>query len=695
MTTSPPAADRRPHAIDRHGRTIEDPYAWLRDDDWQRVMREPEVLQPDIRAHLEAENAWTERALAPIAGLREALTSELKARIKEDDSSVPSPDGDWAYYRRFVEGGQYPLLCRRPSADADDAREEVLLNGDDEAEGESFFAVGGAVHSSDHRFFATAIDRNGSEYCKINIRDLETGEGLDDELTDAQGDMVWSTDGSVLIYTVHDENHRPCRVMRHVVGTAAAEDTLVYEETDPGFFLSIGETESGRFIVIDAHDHADTSEVRLIPADDPSAEPRLLLPRETGVTYDVSDHGDDLIIRTNRDAVDFRIVTTPLSDPAPQNWSDLVAHQPGRLIRSVVLFRNWLVRLERERALPRIVVRSLTDDSEHEIAFDEEAYDLTLIPGYEFDTDTVRFSYSSPTTPARVYDYDMQTRTRELRKEQEIPSGHDPDAYVCRRLFAESHDGTRVPVTVLHARETAIDGTAPLLLYGYGSYGFAMPSAFSPHVFSLVDRGFVYAIAHIRGGTENGYGWYLDGKLDRKKNTFFDFIAAADHLIAERFTSAGHIVAQGRSAGGMLMGAVANMRPELFCGILGEVPFVDVINTMCDESLPLTPPEWVEWGDPIRDAAAFDYMASYCPYTNIADRAYPNVLATGGLTDPRVTYWEPAKWAAKLRHHNTADTDILLYMNMDAGHGGASGRFDRLKEVALSYGFALMVSREE
>jgi len=692
MSPTPPAADRRPHIIDRHGRTIDDPYAWLRDDDWQRVMREPDALQTDIRTHLEAENAWTEQALAPIAGLREELVAELKARIREDDSSVPAPDGDWAYYRRFVEGGQYPILCRRPSGDDDDVREQVLLDGDAEAEGEKFFAVGGAAHSPDHRLFAAATDRNGSEYCRIAIRDLETGKMLPDELPDAQGDMVWSADGKVLFYTVLDDNHRPCKVMRHAMGSPAAADEIVYEESDAGFFLGIGKTESGRFVVIDAHDHADTSEVRLIPADDPAAEPRLLLPRETGVTCDVSDHGETLIIRTNREALDFRIVTAPLDDPGPAHWADIVPHKEGRLIRSVVLFRDWLVRLEREQALPRIVVRAISDGTEHEIVFEEEAYDLALMPGYEFDTDTLRFSYSSPTTPARVYDYDMRTRERTLRKEQEIPSGHDPAAYVCRRLLAESHDGALVPVTVLQAADAVLDGSSPLLLYGYGSYGYAMPAGFSPHVFSLVDRGFVYAIAHVRGGTENGYGWYLDGKLDRKKNTFLDFIAAAEDLIAENFTCAGNIVAQGRSAGGMLMGAVANVRPDLFCGILGEVPFVDVINTMCDDTLPLTPPEWVEWGDPIRDADAFDYMASYCPYTNVTDKAYPSVLATGGLTDPRVTYWEPAKWAAKLRHHNTAGTDILLYMNMDAGHGGASGRFDRLTEVALSYGFALMVT---
>ena len=672
---------------------MDDPYHWLRDPDWQRVMREPEALQPDIRAHLDAENAYTRATLAPVAALRETLAAELKARLKEDDSTVPSPDGPWEYYRRFVSGGQYPVLCRRPRDAEDAAGEQILLDGNAAAAGESFFAVRGAAQSPDHRLFAAAIDRNGSEYCRITVRDLDTGATLPEAIESAQGDMAWSADGAYLFYTVLDDNHRPARVYRHRIGDDPAADALIHEESDPGFYLGLGRTESGRFVAIGAHDHSDTSEVHLIDTEAPEAAPRLVAARSIGVTYDVSDRGDLLYIRTNTgDGVDFRIVTAPLADPSPENWRELVPHRAGRLIRAMLLFETWMVRLEREDALPRIVVRELATGSEHAIDFDEEAYDLSLMPGFEFDTDTLRFAYSSPTTPQRVYDYDMAKRTRVLRKEQEIPSGHDPDAYVCRRLFAESHDGARVPVTVLHAKSTALDGTAPLLLYGYGSYGISIPASFSPNQYSLVDRGFVHAIAHIRGGTDDGYGWYLDGKLDRKRNTFDDFIAVAEHLIAEGYSSAGNIVAEGRSAGGLLMGAVANMRPDLFRGILGEVPFIDVINTMCDETLPLTPPEWVEWGDPIHDAAAFEYMASYCPYTNIADRAYPNVLATGGLTDPRVTYWEPAKWAAALRHHNTADTMILLDLNMDAGHGGASGRFDRLDEIALSWAFALMVT---
>ncbi len=690
---SGPTADRRDDVSERFGRTLNDPYSWLKDPDWQRVMREPEALRADIRDYLEAENARTDAFLKPIEALRETLTAELKARIKEDDASVPTPDGDWAYYRRFAIGGQYPILCRRPRDASVTTDEQILIDGNKEAEGEKFFSIGGAEHSPDHSLLAAAIDHNGSEYCVIEIRDLQTGETLPERIESAQGDMVFSADGKMLFYTVLDENHRPSKVFRHLIGGDPAEDDMIYEETDPGFFIGVGKTESGRFILIDAHDHAETSEVWMINADTPEAEPRLIAKRSTGISYDVSDHNDRLIIHTNIDgAVDFKISEVAADNPEPDNWFDIVPHRPGCLIRSTVLFENYLVRHEREAALPRIVVRDLTSGDEHEITFDEEAYDLSLHPGYEYATTTLRFAYSSPTTPQRIYDYDMATRERVLRKEQEIPSGHNANDYICRRLMAPSHDGVNIPVTILHRKDTVIDGSASMLLYGYGSYGYAMPASFSPNVFSLVDRGMVYAIAHVRGGTEGGYGWYLDGKLKKKKNTFLDFIAAAEHLIAERYTSSGNIVAQGRSAGGMLMGAVANMRPDLFRGILGEVPFVDVINTMSDETLPLTPPEWVEWGDPIRDEEAFSDMASYCPYSNIADQPYPNVLATGGLTDPRVTYWEPAKWAAKLRHHNTGSNQILCWINMEAGHGGASGRFDRLKEVALSYGFALMVT---
>jgi oligopeptidase B len=475
------------------------------------------------------------------------------------------------------------------------------------------------------------------------------------------------------------------------LGTAAAEDILVYQEPDPGFFVGLHKTESRRFVLISSHDHT-TSEVRFIDADRPTEAPRLIAPRQAGVEYDAGDHGETWLIRTNaEDAEDFKIVSAPLDRPGRENWRDWLAHRPGCYLRALLLFRDFVVRLERQDGLPRIVVSQAAGRGEHQIAFDEEVYELGLVPGYVYDTASLRFTYSSMTTPQRVYDYHMAHRTRELRKEQEVPSGHDPAAYVARRLFATSHDGARVPVSVLHAQDMALDGSAPLLLYGYGSYGYAMPAGFATNRLSLVDRGFVYGIAHVRGGTEKGYRWYLDGKLEKKTNTFKDFVAAAEALTAAGYTSRGRIAAHGASAGGLLVGAVANLAPELFKAIVAEVPFVDSLTTMCDAGLPLTPPEWPEWGNPIENQAAYRRIRAYAPYDNVTAQAYPHILATAGLNDPRVTYWEPAKWVAKLRAHKTDDNYVLLKTNMEAGHGGAAGRFDRLEEVALVYAFLLKV----
>ena len=441
--------------------------------------------------------------------------------------------------------------------------------------------------------------------------------------------------------------------------------------------------------MISAHDHT-TSELRLIDAADPAAAPMLVAAREPEVQYDATDLGDELLILTNADdAIDFKIVSAPLANPGRGDWSDLLPHQPGRYLLGLLLFQEHLVRLERLEGLPRIVVRRLSDGEEHTIAFEEEAYDLSVDPGYEFATTTLRFTYSSMTTPLRTYDYDMESRERSLRKEQEVPSGHDPADYVTRRILAPAADGAQVPVSLLYRKDTALDGSAPLMLYGYGSYGMSIPAGFSTNRLSLVDRGFVYAIAHIRGGDDKGYGWYLDGKLEAKMNTFTDFIAAGEALVREGFCRAGNIAAHGGSAGGMLMGVVVNLRPDLFRAIVAEVPFVDVLNTMCDADLPLTPPEWPEWGNPIEDAEAYARIADYSPYDRVAAKAYPAILATAGLTDPRVTYWEPAKWVARLRKLKTDGHLLLLKTNMDAGHGGAAGRFDRLKEVALVYAFLL------
>jgi oligopeptidase B len=615
----------------------------------------------------------------------------MKARIKEDDTSVPAPDGPFEYQVGYVTGGQYPRLLRRERGAAD-GREAVLLDGNLEAEGKAYWQLGDSAHSHDHQRLAYSVDEKGSELFTIRVRDLSTGADLPDAVPDTSAGVVWARDGKTFFYVRLDANHRPLFVYRHTVGTPAESDVLVYEEKDAGFYVSVGSTQSGRFVLIEAHDH-QTSEVYLIDAEQPAEPPRLVAGRRHGHEYGVEHHGERLYITTNSgDAEDFRIVAAPVATPGEANWHEVVPHEAGRLIIDTVLYCGHLVRLERKDGLPRIIARRLSDGVEHEIAFDEEAYSLGLAHGYEFDTSTIRFTYSSMTTPAEVYDYDMESRERTLRKRQEVPSGHNPADYVTRRIQAPAADGELVPVSLLYRRNTPLDGSAPVLLYGYGSYGIPMPASFSTTRLSLVDRGFIYAIAHIRGGKDKGYRWYTGGKAERKLNTFTDFIAAGEYLAAEGYTRRGNIVANGGSAGGMLMGAVANMAPDLFLGIIADVPFVDVLNTMLDATLPLTPPEWPEWGNPITSEADFRRILSYSPYENVEAKAYPHIFAQGGLTDPRVTYWEPAKWVARLRELNTSDNLVLLRINMEAGHGGASGRFEALKEVARDYAFALKIT---
>ncbi|WP_150523003.1 S9 family peptidase [Roseibium sediminis] len=686
---TPPRADARPVTLEINGFKRQDDYAWLRAENWQEVMRDPSVLADDIRQYLEAENAYQGAVMAPTEALQEELYKEMRGRIKEDDSSVPSPDGPYAYGVKYVTGGQHPKFIRTPR---DGGEETVLLDGDKEADGKAYFKFGGASHSPDHKLLAWGHDEKGSEYYSLKIRDLSTGADLDYSIEDTAGGGVFSKDSKHLFYIRLDANHRPSKVFRHEIGTDPSADVLVHEEPDAGFFMGVGETQSGDTIVIDIHDH-ETSEVWMIPADKPLSEPMLIAPRETGIEYSIEDHGDTLYILTNvGDAEDFKVVTAPKSAPVRDNWQDLVPHKPGTLILSLTVYKSFMTRLERDGGLPRIVIRSLADGAEHEVAFDEEAYSLGLGGGYEFDTSTIRFSYSSMTTPSQTFDYNVETRERVLLKEQEVPSGHTASDYVSRRLQAKASDGELVPISLFYHKDTPLDGSAPCLLYGYGSYGITIPASFNTNALSLVDRGFVYAIAHMRGGKDKGFRWYKDGRREKKKNTFTDFIAAADHLVAESFTAHDRIIAHGGSAGGMLMGAVANMAPEKFAGLIAEVPFVDVLNTMVDDTLPLTPPEWPEWGNPVTDKDAYQYIASYSPYDNVEAKDYPAIFAIGGLTDPRVTYWEPAKWVARLRATKTGDSLLMLKTNMDAGHGGASGRFDRLKEVALNQAFALMVT---
>jgi oligopeptidase B len=681
-----PVAPRRPHCFTTHGIPVTDDYAWLKDENWQEVLRDPQVLDADIRQYLEAENAYADSLLGHTALLQKTLVKEMRGRIKEDDSSVPSPDGAFAYFRKFREGGQHELFGRMPRKGGES---HIVLDGDELAAAHDYFKFGGSRHSPDHKLVAWSADTKGSEYFSIRVREWDGGRDHDDLVEESDGGVVWSADAKSFFYVKLDDNHRPMQVWHHRLGTAQADDVLVYEEKDPGWFTHLHESTSGRFCVIAGGDH-ETSEQRLIDLANPLAPPRLVAPRETGVQYSLADRGDELFILTNADgAIDFKIVTAPLASPARANWRDLIPHRAGVYILDHDLYSGHLVRLERANALPAIVIRDLSNGEEHAIAFDEAAYSLDTMGSYEFDTTNLRFSYSSMTTPSEVYDYDMTSRTRTLRKRQEIPSGHNPADYVTTRIMARSHDGAEVPVSLLHRRDLKRDGRAPLLLYGYGSYGMAMPASFNANRLSLVDRGFTYAIAHIRGGTDKGWGWYLDGKREKKTNSFEDFAACARALCETNYTSKKRIVAHGGSAGGMLMGAVANRSGELFAGIVAEVPFVDVLNTMLDDTLPLTPPEWPEWGNPLLSEKDFRTILSYSPYDNVAAKDYPAILAMAGLTDPRVTYWEPAKWIARLRATMTGGGPVLLRTNMGAGHGGASGRFNRLDEVAIAYAFAL------
>ncbi|MHA6644727.1 S9 family peptidase [Mesorhizobium sp. A623] len=685
---SPPQTGKRATSDTHHGITRTDDYAWLRADNWREVFRDPSVLDPAIRKHLEDENAYQSALMADTGALRKSLFGEMKGRIKEDDSSVPMKDGPYAYGSSFKLGGEQPRYFRTPR---DGGPETILLDGDAEAEAKPYFRLGGIDHSGDHERLLWAFDDKGSEFYTLRVRDIANGTDLADEIADTGGGGVWDAANRGFFYTRLDPNHRPSKVFYHALGDSPENDRLVFEETDPGFFMGVGGTRSNEWILIGINDH-ETSEYRILAASDLTAEPKLVAARETGLEYELEEGGDVFFVLTNADgAKDFKIMTAPAADPVRANWKELVAHEPGRLILSVMGFKHHMVRLERKDGLPRIVIHDRASGEEHSISFDEEAFSLGLSGSYEYETEMMRFSYSSMTTPAQLFDYNMRSRERTLLKTQEVPSGHDADLYVTRRLMAPADDGELVPVSLLYRKDTPLDGSAPCLLYGYGAYGITIPASFNTNCLSLVDRGFVYAIAHVRGGKDKGYGWYDDGKREFKTNTFTDFLAVARHLVAENFTAHNRIVAQGGSAGGMLMGAIANMAPEAFGAIVAEVPFVDVLTTMLDDTLPLTPPEWPEWGNPIASEKDYKTIAAYSPYDNVAALAYPPILALAGLTDPRVTYWEPAKWVARLRERKTDDNPVLFKINMDAGHAGASGRFSRLEEIAFTYAFALKV----
>ncbi len=682
-----PVADRRDHVSHHHGVTLTDPYHWIRADNWQEAMREPSRLPDDIKTYLEAENAYYQEAMADTEALQDALIAEMRGRIKEDDSSPARKNGPFFYRSEFSEGQEYPRFVRCPVKGGDD---QTIFDANVEAKDEDYFQLGGLSVSPNHETLAWKRDTNGSEFYRLSFRTLKSGTESAYQIDDVGG-FAWADD-TTLIYVKVNENHRPDKVYRHDLNTPEADDVLVYQETDERYYVSVSRARSGRFVQIITGMN-DETEVHVIPTDTPTAAPRLIAPRKAGEEYSVEDQGEHFLIVTNADgAFDFKVMRAPIATPDRPNWIEVLGHKPGRTIVSLDTLMGWTVWLERENALP--VIRycradaALTADAPS-VAFDEDAYSLGIDVGPEFATDLIRFTYSSPTTPSETFDFNLSDGSRTLIKRQEIPSGHKASDYVTRRILAQSHDGQEVPVTLLHRADLTLDGSAPCLLYGYGSYGMSMPASFSSNRLSLIDRGFVYAIAHVRGGEEKGRMWYEASKFEGKPNSFHDFIAAGETLVEQGYTSAGQIVIHGGSAGGLLVGAVANMAPDLLAGVIADVPFVDVLNTILDASLPLTPGEWSQWGNPNDTKEEFDTIMGYSPYDNVTAQNYPAMLVTAGVSDPRVTYWEPAKWVAKLRTLKTGNNALLLKTNMTSGHFGKSGRFQALEDAARGYAFAM------
>ena len=675
MQDSPPIAPKNPRQLTAHGDIRVDPWYWLQD-----------IEDPDTLAYLTAENSFTEHTFRPWADQRERLFVEMRARIKEDDTTVPSKDGDYWYYTKFEEGTQYPIFCRKFLSL--DQPEEILLDVNKLAENQDYTQIGSVENSPDHKLLAFSVDHTGSEEYTIKIKDLETGLILNESIPNSYYSLEWANDSGTLFYDVLDEHHRPVKILRHLIGTDFTNDVLIYQESDPRFFVGLTKSASNRFIYVISGGN-NISEWHFLDANQPQDALTMIQPRQEDFEYDVEDHGEHFMIRNNGDgAKDFKISRTLIRNPLKENWTDFYPQEHGRIIQAILLFQDYLVVSIRDQGLPKIEVIHLDTGTNQSIYFAEEDYNVRPQQGREWDTSVLRFSYASLTTPSTIFDYDMAQNTRELKKQTEVLAGFDSNLYTSKRVLAPAEDGALIPISLLFRKDTPLDGSAPLYLYGYGSYGIIMESDFGSSRLSLVDRGFIFAVAHPRGGMDLGWDWYQEGKLLNKKKTFTDFIKCAEYLIEEEYTQVGQIVAVGGSAGGMLMGAIANMRPELFRSIVAHVPFVDVLTTMLDDTLPLTTMEYNEWGNP-NQREFYNYIKSYSPYDNISEQDYPSMFITGGISDPRVTYWEPTKWAASLRHHKTDNNLLLLKIHMDSGHAGASGRFERLREVAEEYTFIL------
>ncbi|TNE54092.1 MAG: S9 family peptidase [Sphingomonadales bacterium] len=679
--TSPPIAEKREHSFTHHGITLEDPYHWLKDQSY------PTVDDEDVLDYVKAENAWFEARMAPQQALTDTLFEEMKARIKEDDSTVPQKDGDWVYWSEFEEGAQYRKHYRRPAAGGDVT---LIIDENELAEGHEYFRLGAASVSRNGRYLAFSTDTNGSERYTARIKDLQTGELLEDELSNLRGSLTWVAGDTALVYGPSTEEWRTLEAKLHVIGTPVEADVTLYKEDDQSFGVGSGLSAQDDWLIIATGDN-ETSEVRLVRADDPTGEQILVRPRQKGVEYSVDIRDGILFIWTNDDHINFRLAQARLETPG--EWETLIVGSDEFYLTGFELFKDFYVTEGRLNGLDQVQIRSYDDPSNvRPIAFPEASYNTGLANNPEYDVAKLRLAYESMVTPDSVYDYHLASGELELLKQQEIPSGYDPSLYTTERLMVTARDGTQVPVSIVMRKDRdAMNGGAagPLHLYAYGAYGYAVPPGFSTTRLSLVDRGFAYAIAHIRGGDDLGRRWYLQGKLFERRNTFNDFVDVGRGLIELGYTSEGKVTASGGSAGGELMGAVVNQDPAQYGAVVAHVPFVDVINTMLDESLPLTPGEWQEWGNPITDKEAFAYMLSYSPYDQVRAQDYPPLLVTAGLNDPRVTYWEPAKWVAKLRDVKTGSNELLLKTNMGAGHGGKSGRWNSIYEIAEEQAFIL------
>jgi len=670
---TPPKAEKQPKRIRVHGDLRTDPYAWLRDRNDAAVIR-----------HLKAENAYTANRMKGTRGLQAKLFREIRGRIKETDLDVPVTIDEFSYYSRTVRGKQYAIHCRKPGRGT--GREQVLLDENVLAKPHDYFDLGLFRVSPDHRYLAYSIDTSGNERYRLRVKDLNSGRNKRDVLQNVDS-LAWSTDGKSFLYTVLDAMHRPYKVFRHVLGTVQADDPLVHHEKDDAVYTSVSLSRSRRFIFIDLHAKT-TSEVRTVPAERSDTRPRLIERRKSGIEYSVGHAGDYFYISHNSRATNFKLVRTAIKTPGRKHWQPIVAHRKDVLLEGFDLFEKHLVLYERERALPHIAIRDHSGKGGHRVKFRERVYDVGPGSNPEFSSSTLRYHYTSLVTPSSVYDYAMNSRRRTLLKQTPVLGGYKPAQYKSERIWATTSDGVEVPISLVYRRGTRRNGRSPLLLTGYGSYGASRDPVFSSVRLSLIDRGVVCAIAHVRGGSEMGRTWYENGKFLRKKNTFHDFIASAEELIRRGYTSTPKLAITGGSAGGLLMGAVLNMRPDLFGVALAAVPFVDVLNTMLDPTLPLTVTEYDEWGNP-HDSRYYRYMKSYAPYENVKPQAYPPMLVTAGLNDPRVGYWEPAKWVARLRELKTDDHELLLKTQMGSGHFGASGRYDMLKEIAFEYAYLL------